>query len=99
MWFTNFFAGSVAESDAIVHEVISPKVAGPEPEGPWIAVTTPLFLARNAGSDLHWGRLGAESLRTPAISVRMKLDHISIAPLPAKYAARVVSTSWAPANE
>ena len=81
---TNFLAASVAESDGMVHEVISPNVAGPEPEGPSIEVTTPLFLARNAGSDLHWGQVGRASFRRPAISSRMKLDQISMAPLPAK---------------
>src|SRR4051794_26523339 len=75
------------------------RVAGSEPEGPCSEVTTPLFSARNAGSALHSGQVGRASFRSPAISSRMKLDQISIAPWPAKYAARVVSTSWAPVTE
>ncbi len=50
MYSTNCLAGSVAASAGIVHEVTSPNVAGSSPDGPWSAVTTPLFLARNAGS-------------------------------------------------
>ena len=92
-------AGSVDASAGIVQDVTSPNVAGSEPEGPWIDVTTPLFSARKAGSSLHSGQLGRASSRRPASSSRMKLDQISIAPWPAKYAARVVSTSWAPATE
>src|SRR4051794_849789 len=99
MYFTNSSAESVAASAAVVHDVISPKVGGSQPDGPCSEVTTPLFSARNAGSSLHSGHVGRASFRSPAISSRMKLDQISIAPWPAKYAARVVSTSWAPATE
>ena len=99
MYSTNFSDGSASAPAAIVHDVISPNVGGPVPDGPWIEVTTPLFLARNAGSLLHWGQVGRASFRRPAISSRMKLDQITIAALPAKYAARVVSTSWAPVTE
>src|SRR3954451_9496505 len=99
MYFTKASAGSVAASAVIVQDVISPKVEDPEPDGPWSDVTTPLFLSRNAGSVLHSGQVGRASFRRPAISSRIKLDQISIAPLPAKYAARVVSTSWAPVTE
>ena len=62
--------------------MISPKVAGSVPDGPWIEVTTPLFLARKAGSLLHCGQFGMASFRRPAISSRMKLDQITIAALP-----------------
>src|SRR3954467_13576670 len=99
MYSTNFCAGSLFASAGIVHEVISPKVAGSEPDGPWIEVTTPLFLARNAGSCLHSGQLGKASLRSPAISSRMNVDQMIIAAWPAKYDARVVSTSCAPDTE
>src|SRR4051794_29955556 len=99
MYFTNSSDGSVDASAVIVHEVISPKVAGSSPEGPWMDVTTPLFLARNAGSSLHSGQVGRASFRSPAISSRMKLDQMSMAPCPAKYPARVVSTSCAPLTE
>ena len=58
MYSTNSLAGSDAASAGIVHEVISPKVAGAEPDGPWMEVTTPLFLARKAGSFLHSGQFG-----------------------------------------
>src|SRR3954454_22189016 len=99
MYSTNFLAGSVAASAGMVHDVISPKVAGSPPDGPWSAVTTPLFLARKAGSSLHSAQVGRASFRSPAISSRVKLDQISIAAWPAKYDARVVSTSWAPETE
>src|SRR3954454_23399221 len=99
MYSTNCLAGSVAASAVTVHEVISPKVAGSEPDGPWSEVTTPLFFARNAGSFLHSGQVGSAAFRRPAISSRMKLDQISIAAWPAKYDARVVSTSCAPFTE
>ena len=79
MYSMNCLAGSVAASAGIVHDVISPKVAGSSPDGPWIAVTTPLFLARNAGSSAHSGQVGAASFRSPASSSRMKLDQITIA--------------------
>src|SRR5829696_9032481 len=85
-----------ADSAVMLHEVTSPKVAGSEPEGPWIAVTTPLFLARKPGSFLHSGHVGSASFRRPAISSRMNVDQMIIAAWPAKYDARVVSTSWAP---
>ena len=84
MYSTNFFAGSVADSAGIAHEVISPKIAGSEPDGPLIAVTTPLFLARNAGSASHSGQVGSASFRSPAISSRMKVDQMIIAAWPAK---------------
>src|SRR4051812_9788887 len=99
MYSTNFFAGSVADPSVIVHDVTSPKTAGCWESGPWIVVTTPVFLARNAGSCLHCGQLGSASLRRPAISSRTKVDQMNIAALPAKYDARVVSTSWAPGTE
>src|ERR687890_244843 len=95
MYSTNSAEGS-ADSAAIAHEVTSPKVAGSEPDGPWIAVTTPLFLARKPGSFLHSGQVGSASFRRPAISSRMNVDQMIIAACPAKYDARVVSTSWAP---
>src|SRR3954466_8319753 len=99
MYSTNFSAGLASAPAGIVHDVISPKVAGPVPDGPLMDVTTPLFLAKKAGSLLHWGHVGFASFRRPAISSRMKLDQITIAALPAKYAALVVSTSWAPVTE
>ena len=99
MYSTNCWDGSVAASAVTVHEVTSPNVAGSEPEGPWIEVTTPLFSARNAGFFLHSGHVGSASLRSPAISSRMKLDQMIIAAWPAKYDARVVSTSCAPLTE
>src|SRR4051812_32404122 len=96
MYSMNCFDGSASASAVMVHEVISPKVAGADPEGPWIEVTAPEFLARNAGSFLHSGQLGSASFRRPAISSRMNVDQMTIAAFPAKYDARVVSTSWAP---
>src|SRR4051794_10452156 len=99
MYFTNSSDGSVAASAVIVHEGISPEGGGAGPQGARSEGTTPLFSARNAGSALHSGQVGRASFRSPAISSRMKLDQISIAPWPAKYAARVVSTSWAPVTE
>src|SRR4051812_13703467 len=99
MYSTNCLEGSVAASAVIVQDVISPKVAGPVPDGPWIEVTTPLFLARNDGSFLHSGHVGRASFRSPAISSRMKLDQMTMAAWPAKYDARVVSTSCAPLTE
>src|SRR3954454_7158940 len=99
MYSTNFLAESVAESAVIVHDVTSPKTAGSLPSGPWIEVSTPLFLARYAGSFLHSGQFGSASLRSPAISSSTNVDQMNIAALPAKYCARVVSTSWAPGTE
>ena len=99
MYSTNCWDGSLAASAVIVHDVTSPNVAGSEPDGPWIEVTTPLFLARKAGSFLHSGQVGRASFRRPAISSRMKLDQMIIAACPAKYDARVVSTSCAPVTE
>src|SRR4051812_25184041 len=84
------------ESALIVHEVTSPKVAGSEADGPWIEVTTPLFSAKKAGSFLHSGQFGRASFRSPAISSRMNVDQMTIAACPAKYDARVVSTSCSP---
>src|SRR5687768_4520516 len=96
MTYSTKSADDPAESAAIAHDVTSPNVAGSDPEGPWIAVTTPLFLARKPGSFLHSGQVGRASLRRPAISSRMNVDQMIIAACPAKYDARVVSTSWAP---
>src|SRR3954466_9229993 len=99
MYSTNFLAESVEAFAEISQDVTSPKTAGSEPDGPWMAVTTPLFFARNAGSFLHSGQVGSASLRRPASSSRMKVDQMTIAALPAKYWARVVSTSCSPSGE
>src|SRR3954465_5751130 len=99
MYSTNCLAGSVAEPAVIVQEVTSPKTDGSLLDGPWMLVTTPLFLARKAGSFLHSAQVGSASLRRPAISSRTNVDQMNIAALPAKYEARVVSTSWAPGTE
>src|ERR687893_1297334 len=99
MYDTNLRAASVFwPSLVMVQLVISPNWAGCPP-GPAIAVTMPLFLARNALSDLHCGQVGAASLRRPAISSSRKDDQTIMAALPAKYVARVVSTSCAPGTE
>src|SRR5689334_16934953 len=100
MYLTYCLAASVFFPPAVIaHEVSSPKPAGSLPSGPLIAVTMPLFLARNAGSAAHCGQLGLASFRSPAISSRMNDDQTSIAALPAKYVARVESTSCAPCTE
>src|ERR671921_2591181 len=99
MYSTNFLAESVEAFAEISQEVISPKTAGSVPDGPLMAVTTPLFFARKAGSFLHSGQVGSASFRSPASSSRMKVDQITIAALPAKYCARVVSTSCSPDGE
>src|SRR3954452_21461235 len=99
MYSTNFFAGSVEEPSVIVQDVTSPNTAGSSLSGPLIVVTTPVFLARKAGSFLHSGQFGSASLRSPAISSRTNVDQMNIAALPAKYDARVVSTSCAPGTE
>src|SRR5215213_5419975 len=99
MYATNFLAASVCLPLLVIAQlVISPKLAGC-PAGPEIAVTTPLFLARYALSDLHCGQVGRASLRRPAISSSRNDDHTTIAALPEKYVARVVSTSCAPGTE
>src|ERR671910_212962 len=47
----------------------------------------------------HSAHVGSASFRSPAISSRMNDDQTSIAAWPAKYVARVESTSWLPATE
>ena len=79
MYSMNSLAGSVAESAVATHEVISPKTAGPSPSGPSIVVTTPVFLARYAGSSAHSGQLGNASLRRPAISSSRNVDQMIMA--------------------
>src|SRR5689334_13791829 len=99
MYWTNFLADSVfLPSLVMVQLVISPNCAG-LPAGPAIAVTMPLFLARYAGSALHCAQVGSASLRRPAISSSRKEDQTTMAALPEKYVARVVSTSCAPGTE
>jgi hypothetical protein len=81
---TNFLAASVFSPSLVrVQLVISPNWDGCPP-GPEIAVTMPLFLARNSLSERHCGQLGAASLRSPAISSSRNEDQTTMAALPEK---------------
>jgi hypothetical protein len=72
-------AASAWASAVIAQETTSPNWAPPSPSGPEMAVTTPLFLARKAGSAAHSGHVGSASARRPAISSRMNDDQTTIA--------------------
>src|SRR5215207_2137845 len=89
-------AASVLASLVIAKQVSSPNWEDWVPSGPLMAVTMPLFLARNDGSRWHWGQVGRASLLSPASSSRRNDDQMTMAALPARYAARVVSASWPP---
>ena len=54
------------------------------------------FSARYAMLSTHSGQAGVAASRNPAISSRMNGDHTIIEACPAKYVARVETTSWAP---
>jgi hypothetical protein len=77
-------------------QVSSPNWEGWLPSGPVMAVTMPLALARNDGSRWHWGQVGRASLLRPANSSRTNDDQMTMAALPARYAARVLIASWPP---
>jgi hypothetical protein len=64
-----------------------------------MAVTMPLWSARNDGSARHWGQVGRASLLSPASSSRRNDDQMIMAALPARYAARVLVASWPPGTD
>src|SRR5688500_7220031 len=94
---TSCLAASVLASTEMLNVETEPNWLGsPVPDsGP----TSPLFLARKAGSFLHSGHAGLVSLRRPAMPSSRNGDQNIIAARPAKYVARVESTSWLPLTE
>src|SRR5919107_249125 len=100
MYSTKRLAASVFLFAVIPQDESSPNWAGVLVPSPLdSAPTRPLLRARNAGSLRHCGQVGTASSRSPAIASRRNGDQKIIAALPAKYARRVVSTSWKPPGE
>src|SRR5512132_1500108 len=83
----------------MTNEVSSPNWEGWAPYGPVMAVTMPLWSARNDGSLWHWGQVGWASLLSPASSSSRNDDQMTMAALPARYAARVLVASWGPPTD
>src|SRR5215217_3788543 len=77
-------------------QVSSPNWEGWLPSGPVMAVTMPLWSDKNDGSRRHCGQVGRASWLSPASSSSRNDDQMTMAALPARYAARVLMWSWLP---